>query len=189
MHLLSNKDLNGILTNQYVLLDGDFLGKLYEDEEFLGEFVSLLSKSSLMLDPMVAFEFLRDVFDPEYRKQKEKFLDDEIFNKTNNHQNVFLKIQENALLLSKIYAHKNKSKGVSTSDLYLASRIFQLPSNSVLITGNKKHFPSCVFSVVGVINVEDQKDESIRSFSILKLDKNNLEKSYSDLLKMENKKR
>ena len=134
---------------------------------------------------MVAFEFLRDVFDPKYRKAKEKFIDSEMFNQTNNHVTVFNKIQDTALLLSKIYAVKGKSKGVSVTDLYLAARMMTLPENSLLITGNKRHYPSCIFKLVSVINIENRQDDSITNFCILKFDKEAFNLAYDNLLKID----
>ena len=184
MELIATGNIESDLENKYVLLDTDFLGTIYKDKELLTGFLTLTRKSNLMLDPMVVFEFLRDVFLPTEAFAKENFVNDELFSPTNNYTTVFTKIQNNALLLSKIYAHNGRSKGVSTTDLYLAARLMTLPSNSVLITGNKKDYPLCVFSLLSVINVENRSDESIGCYSILKLDQAKLQKAHQKLLKI-----
>lgn len=184
MKLIAGSEIEKVLENKYILLDSDFLGKLYEDVEFLGKFLEISSKSHLWLDQMVSFEFLRDVFDPKYEIAKSKFLNGESFNQTTNHQSIFKEIQENALLLSKIYAHKGKSKGVSTTDLYLAARILLFPESSLLITGNRKDYPSCVFDLISIIGVENKKDESIACYSVLQFNYKNFNKCCSDLSKV-----
>lgn len=189
MDLIASSDIKTILSNKYLLVDSDFLSELYSNIPFLEEFLLISSHSSyLMLDPTIVFEFLRDVYLPEVRKLKEKFVsDDDMFTPVIDHQSLFEKIQNNALLLSKIYAHNQKAKGVSVSDLYLAARLMNMPKNSVLISGNKKHYPSCVFKLETVICFENTIDESIRNFCILSFNQKAFDNSYNNLLKIESK--
>lgn len=187
MHLLSNQNIFDVLQNNYLILDSDFLGKLFDEPEFLEDFLLVSKASSILLDPFIAFEFLRDVFDPEIKKLKEVFLDSDFFNPATNHSDLFLKIQEQALILSKIYAHNNRSKGVGTIDLFLAARLLKSPVNTLIITGNKKDYPSCIFNIKAVLNIEDQNSESVRCFSVVELDREKLKKCYDNLLKIESK--
>ncbi|MFA6007577.1 MAG: hypothetical protein WC784_02940 [Candidatus Shapirobacteria bacterium] len=183
MELILASNTAEVVSNKYLLVDSDFLGELYGNYSFLEKLQSIAINSNLMLDNMVAFEFLRDVFDPKIAESKAKFLDQEIFNRTNNHPENFEKIQENALLLSKIYAHNGKSKGVSTTDLYLAARIMTLPINSLLITGNKKDYPSCIFSLKTIISFEN-KEGTLVNYSFLEFDRNHFDKTYTNLKKI-----
>ena len=102
---------------------------------------------------------------------------------------VFPKLSANALLLSKIFAHQNlskknsNSKAISFVDLYLSSLLMYLKNKAVLITGNKKHFPSCIFDVIGVINFEGE-DEGIRALSIVEFNQEKFDGCYSSLEKL-----
>jgi hypothetical protein len=187
IELHATSDIQNTLSNNYLLPDNDFLSELYKNINFLKKFIEYSSRSNILLESMVAFEFLRDVFDPKYRQAKEKFLDNEFFNKTTNHVSIFNKIQDSALLLSKIYAHQGKSKGVSNTDLYLAARMMSLPKNSLLITGNKIHFPSCIFTLVTIISLYDSISENVQNYYVLKFDQNSFNFSYNKFTKMESK--
>ncbi|MDO8515174.1 MAG: hypothetical protein Q7S14_01615 [bacterium] len=110
------------------------------------EFKKITSQGSILVDPLVSFE---------------------PFGRVINHQEIFSKIQENALLLSKIYAHQNNSCTSSFVDLFLAGRLMLNWSNSLLVTGNKKDFPSVIFDTFGVINVEQKGDGSMRAYTLL----------------------
>ena len=182
--LVASADLGKLLSGKYLLLDTDFLSEVYENPELLKFFLGFAEHSFLMREDMVVFEFLRDVFLPEYMIKKEEFIDKEIFNPTNNHPDIFRKLQKNALLLSKIYAHKGKAKNISNTDLFLAARMMLLPKNSLLITGNRKDYPACIFELEGVINTENTKNETIRSFVALKFNNDKFTQCYRELLKL-----
>lgn len=184
MQLIASDNLSKVLANHYLLLDSDFLGSLFLDVEFLKQFVALSSRSIFLLEPFIIFEFMRDVYDPKYIDTKTRFLNDSLFTPIINRQESLVKVQENAILLSKIYAHKQKAKSVSTIDLFLASRLMILQKNTLLVTGNRKDYPSCVFKLLSVINIEDRNSESIKSFSVLAFDQVAFDKSNHELLKV-----
>jgi len=179
-----------LIQGKYIFLDNDFLGEVFKDEILFKDSFDFFSDGYPVIDPFTQFEFLRDVFLPEQRILKEKFITKEIFAPYINHQQVFLKLQENAILLSKIYMHqyqgrKNKQK-TGPIDLLLASRVMYHSKQSVLVTGNNKHFPSFIFDVLAVINCQES-DDSMRSFSIVEFSHDKFTNCYNQLINLENK--
>lgn len=177
--------LKACLEGKHVFLDNDFLTELLADENLFKEFIEKFSSCFLVLDPFTAFEFLRDAFLPEHREVREALLSKEVFYPTVNHQEVFIKIQGNALILSKIYSQHGQSKGCSTIDLFLAGRLMHVGESGVLVTGNKKDFPACIFDTVGVINVERLSDLSTKAFSAVSFNKSKFDTAYEKLQKLE----
>ena len=106
------------------------------------------------------------MFLPQPQKLLNEFLDENVYTRISYNQTHLKQIHENALVLSHIFSMQSKSKHISLSDLYLAGRIMMNPDQFVVLTGNKKDFPSCVFDVAGTIFVEE-KDENVRTFCVL----------------------
>lgn len=123
-----------------IFCDADFLTILFKSEEFLTEVLPLFSEKFLVIDVFTKLEFLRDVFLTEQRNFKEQFLSKR-FVTAEHHQEIFNALYTNALILSRIYAHRKRT-GASLVDLLLAARLMRASKNSVLITGNAKDFPS-----------------------------------------------
>lgn len=154
------------VSGKRIYLDNDFVCELYYDKELLNEFVNLtIEKSSLIIDPLTEFEFLRSIYaDVDVR---EEFIHQEIFIRAINHHEIFKKIQDNALILSKIYAQHGVAVGKSPIDLFLAGRVMIDPLDKTrIITRNKKDFPSCIFDIDGLMS-KVSKDETIKTYSLL----------------------
>ena len=66
----------------------------------------------------------------------------------------------------------------------LASVLMYLNGKSVLITGNKKDFPSCVFDIVSVLNFE-AADGNVRAISIIKFNQEKFDECYKSLEKLQ----
>ena len=159
-----------LLHGKYVLLDNDYLAMIFGDEELLSASLQLMGEGTfLAVDSITRIEFLREVWLPEIRGKKEKFLEDAIFSVLTTHDEHFDVIKENALELSRIYAHQKVKSGISFVDLLLAG-ILMFYSNGVLVTGNKKDFPNCIFDIIGVLNFE-QKDGCVRSIAFVELNR------------------
>lgn len=175
------------IKGKYVFLDNDYLGFLFNDPEILNESVEYFNSCQchLTIDPLTKLEFLRGVFAPEQSNLKEKFIDGGLFVLAVNHPEVFNKIQENFLILSKIYAQNGIPK-VGTIDLLLASRMALQSNNSVFATSNKKDFPSFLFDILNIFNFE-QTDGTMRSICILSFNKNKFVSCYEKLQKLEKK--
>jgi len=184
---ISRNDFS-ILDGRYVFTDNDFLNFLFEDEKNLEDSLNFFPKSYLTIDPLIQFEFLRDVFLPLQRDLKSQFVSTkEVFYPAISHHEIFDKIKENALLLSKIYAHQSnrnaKNSSWSTIDLLLAGRAMYYWKRSAIITGNKKDFPSVVFDTIGVLSYETNENQ-IRTFSIIIFNKEKLESCLKSLEKI-----
>lgn len=176
MSLIANNNLVSIFGNKDIYLDNDFLCRLQKDQDLTRDFCKLLTHSeSLKIDSLVEFEFLRDVCNPKQLQLIKEFLSKSFFSFPNDDSNIFKKIKNNAVIISKIYKIKNclpedrksKNGGPSISDFFLAARIMTNYNNSLLITGNKRHFPSYLFDVNYVINTENPENGIINHFFVI----------------------
>ena len=174
------------LHGNYLLLDSDFLGELFNDRVVVKEFITKFQTNHYLLDALVEFEFLRDVFLPKQSALKENFISEEIFNPTVNHHDVRKNIENNAFIISKIYAHHNRSKGVSYVDLCLAGRVMANYQNWNLVTGNKKDFPDFLFDICQIILIK-RHDETYKPYYILKFNKDKFDTCRELLTKMKEK--
>lgn len=159
----------------YLLLDNDFLSELYSDPEVYASYEEYLANPSI-IDPLVEFEFLRSVFLPKQLELKEKFIQTSLFNPATNHHEIFTKIQINALLLSKIYAHNN-IHSPSLVDIHLAARAMYYNPPMYIISGNKRDFPSCIFDVAAIMMVM-QSDQVFKPYYILHFSKNKFDHAH-----------
>ncbi len=183
MKIFHSEDASRLLQNKYIYLDNDFLSQLFYDEFTLKEALVILSRGILIIDSLTALEFLRDIFLPEQFNKKKLFISKEPFAPASDHTDIYQRLHENSLLLSRIYSHQHQSKGNSIVDLFLAARLMY-SQNSILITGNKKDFPPCVFDTLAVLNIEQGGDGSMRSFSVVQFNKSKFETCYSALQKL-----
>ncbi|MEK7577663.1 MAG: hypothetical protein AAB492_03565 [Patescibacteria group bacterium] len=178
MPLLFSLGLHQSLSGKYSYVDNDFLSELYNNTNVLTEFATFIQSNSvqLLIDPFIEFEFLRDIFLPIQVDNRRKFLSKDFFTMAPMHQEQFKIIQVNAMVLSRIYKHKSNNNKSSSSlvDLLLAGRL-SYQGYPLLITGNKKDFPSCIFDTLGVINIEHEGDGEMRVFSIIKFNKDKFE--------------
>lgn len=167
----------------YVFLDNDFLSEAFYHEEVSSYLIDHSNNCYFVIDPLTEFEFLRDVFIPEQINLRRNFLDQPVFSQVTDHQDIYVKIIENAFLLSKIYAHQKQNSKISVVDIFLAARMMYLSRPCHLITGNKKDFPSSIFDIVGVFNIE-QPDGQIKAISIVCFSREKFERCYADLQKV-----
>lgn len=172
----------------HLLLDNDFLSELARDTEVIQEFLIKFNQNFFILDTLTEFEFLRDIFEPQQRRIKEDFISKPIFIPVAKRQEAFLKIHENALLLSKIYSHKghNRNTKISLVDLFLGARCMLSHTTTMIVTGNKKDFPNSIFDVIAVINIE-QNDGNMKPYSILRFNEKKFITCYAAMQKLEQK--
>jgi len=170
-----NENISNTLKGQYLLLDNDFLAVMFSDEKDYSYLVKLLASSYMVVDQLTVFEFLRDIYVPEQRQVREKFIaNDQLFLPTPKHSDIFSKIQDNALILSKIYAHHRNKHGASPSlvDLFLAARVMLTRGKYLIITGNKRDYPNILFDTVEILTLESA-DGSLQPFAVLKFNLKN----------------
>lgn len=159
-----------LIAGKYLYLDTDFLSKILDDGEALRSFTALSARAYMVIEPNIKFEFLRSVFLPEKRAALEKFIEnDDLFLPATDHQSIFEKQRANALTLSYIYA-QDGSKNASLVDLFLASRALIENPRALIVTGNRKDFPSTIFDAIGFLNYEE-RDGQVRVFSVLEFKK------------------
>lgn len=174
MRILADKNLlNTESKGQYVFVDNDFLGQLFEHGEVSRELKELMPNAVFMLDPYIEIEFRRDVFLPNKKLLIEDFVNSPLLNPVIDHQSIYRKVQINGLLLSQIYAHQ-KHTGISFVDLMLAARVMLAAYPALIITGNRRHFPNCIFDNRAILSLE-QVDGTVQSFYLIKFNKGKFE--------------
>ena len=184
MRIFTNQALSASL-NGYVYLDNDFLGHLYtlflnSESDFFSLLSENFSNSLMMIDSLTKFEFLRDVFLKEEKELKETFVGNtKVFTPAIDSPITIKKVRDNALIISLIYANKN-IKGVDIVDLHLVGRLLLNVDNSIIITGNKKHFPIFLFDTLDLINFE-QDNGVTQTFYLLKVSTDKLDMRIIDL--------
>lgn len=188
MSIFIDSNASKKVKGKYIYLDNDFLAKIFSDEVVFKNFIeNFYNLGYFIIDPLSEFEFLRDIFVPKQRILVERFIKKDIFLPTTNHQEIFKKIQINALILSKIFAHQRKGiDSPSFVDLFLAGRLMYEKDTSILITGNKKDFPTCVFDILGVMNTEE-KNDSLKTFCLIGFNEKKFKICHDKLLKLEEK--
>jgi len=190
MKILASSNTSSVIENKHLFFDNDFLSELFHDEEVLKEVLNIFRSNPLVVDPLIKFEFLRSVFLPAQTNLKKAFIEKDIFVPANLHPEIFVKLQDNALLLSKIYAHQDSGRGTikySFVDLFLAARLMFQYKLALLVTGNKKDFPSYLFEVEGVINIE-QSDGIMKPYSVLSFNNAKFKKCNEELISLQKKK-
>lgn len=100
MTVLTSAGLSDLLISKYLFLDSDFLNDVYHDSQFLELFTDLVyGKAYPIIDPLVEFEFLRSIYFPDEITKRLAFIQGELFSPAINHSEIFMKIQENAMIL------------------------------------------------------------------------------------------
>ena len=175
------------ISRSYLLLDSNIVSYIFTSPEHFEEFQNLFPSQYFLIHPYIAFEFVRDAFIPEIYKRKIEFVDNsDYFIPLLDHPSAHKKDVENALVLSRIYAHKLKSEGRSNFpplvDLLIAGRLM-LYDNCYLITSDFRDFPIFIFNRVNLITFEDPKDNRFQ-FQILEFSKEKYKKCMEDLRKI-----
>ena len=169
---------------KYCQLDNDFLGALFSDNFLFLAMKDLLNDYPFVYDNLTSFEFFRDIFVPNQIELREKFLSKDIFFPLTDHQEIYTKTQTNALILSKIYAQNDSKLKIKNTasfvDIYMASRLMSLGSKYLLITGNKKDFPSYIFDTKGII-VNEEANGFMRNYSLLAFNPDKFDKCFEEL--------
>lgn len=76
------------------------------------------------------------------------------------------------------------AKSVSTVDLLLAGRVMYSATKPLLVTGNKKDFPTCIFDTLTTFNVEHVSDGSMQTFCVIEFNKNKFDNCLEELNKI-----
>jgi hypothetical protein len=182
--LLKTEHFSKSLEGQSVYIDNDFLSFVFKYIHFYEEIRSLLEFSTVLIDPFTEFEFLRDIYDPKMRTLREQFLRKAPFHLPSPDFPLQKGTQENALILSKIYALKGRSKGISFVDLMLSGRAMA-QKKALILSGNKKDFPSFVFEAKGVLNFEDDGISENKSFWLVSYSEQKFTLCYQHLKEVE----
>lgn len=185
MALFLDENFKEEIKEKYILADNDFLGALFSHEDLFLKMQSMFMDSYFVYSNITAFEFFRDIYVPKQRELREQFLSKDIFCPLSEHQEVYTKTQDTALVLSKIYSHKGL-KSPSFVDIFIASRLMSLGDKCLLVTGNKKDFPNFIFNTKGIVTVEEGNG-TLRNYSLLSFSRSKFEACFSELHRVESK--
>jgi len=171
MSIVLSDNISSVLKDRYILLDTCFLSEQLHDEEFLKKSFSLFSESYLIIEPLVKLEFLRDIFLPGEKFLRKKFIEKDAFIPAPLHADIYQKIFDNALTISRLYKQNNNRHRATPKlvDLILVARIVLTNFNYLLITRDVNHFPAILFDLVATIVVRQDKESELRSFGVLEL--------------------
>ena len=163
MKIYLDQEKQRAISRSYLLVDSNVISFMFSSPERFDCFQNLFKSQYFLIDPLASFEFVRDAFLPDiYTKKKEFINNDDFFLPANSHPDLLNKIRENALLLSRIYAHHLNRDGVKRFpplvDLYLAGRLM-LQTNVYFVTSDFEDFPLFLFNRINLITFEDNKDE------------------------------
>lgn len=152
------------ISGQFVFIDNDCLAHIYDHAILLKELTGDFGLKNLYIHPFVEFEFLRNTPVLEIKLNKQKFIESPLFAVIS--QRLYLEhlpnFITNALLLSKIYVQEKYSGASSFVDLVLAGMLMAAKNKGVMLTGNRKDFPACVFDTLATINLEfDQENHKV----------------------------
>lgn len=182
MNLIYSENLD--LDNKVILFDGNFLGYLFHHQYLFSSLFTRFTFTTL-IDPLIRFEFLRDIFLPDQYSSKQKFIEHDVFISAPTHHELFNSLEKNALIVSKIYKHKQLKNNPSIVDLFLTSRIIYMArQHPLLITGDSKDFSSCIFNTKGLITSVNEKDNSIQTYSVLEFSEKKFNTCYANLKKI-----
>lgn len=181
-----------ILKNKELFLDNDFLNRIYKNKVVFHNFIEIFSESFFIIDRIVFFEFIKSLYVPKEIEPRIKFIKSPFFYITPSHQQ-FNQSLEKSAIISQIYSNqtsnfpkKNKPKP-SFVDLFLAGKLFLNPNNKLLITGNKKDFPTTLFDTIDVITIEDQDFNKTFTFFLLEPNQKKFDSALSKLKKANSK--
>ncbi len=139
------------LKNKPLTIDTNIISLLFSDKLFFQQFCSIFKNNDLLIDPIIKLEFLRGVFIESIFKQKNIFLQFEKFCPLPDHQEIYVKVNEYAFKIARIYSH-NKQYDVPLGDIFIMARL--AVNNHLFITHDEKHFDNLLFDRITVITIE-----------------------------------
>lgn len=189
--VIVSENLKEKIKDRYIIADTDFLDRLSKEEDLLSQIKELATNSPLVVHQYVRFEFIRDSHLPETIKNREAFLNSPFFlplpSRTKplqtEYYNLVEKMQNNALTISRIFAHKGVCKP-SFVDLMLSGTCFLLTEKALIATGNRKDYPALIFDTLGTINYDNKNLTHSYTFWLLSPSVEKFNKCYEDLSKI-----
>lgn len=171
------------ISGKFVFIDNDCLNHIYDHANLLKELTGEYGLKNFYVHPFIEFEFLRDTPSFEIRLNKQKFIENPLFAIISQklHLEYLPSFITNALLLSKIYVQEKYCGASSFVDLIVAGMLMAAKSKGVILTGNRKDFPACIFDTLATVNLEfDQENHKV--IYVLAFNKERFEKC-NDMLK------
>ncbi len=190
MKIYLDREKQAAITGSYLLLDSNVISYIFSSPEKFDCFQGLFKSQYFLVDPFASFEFIRDAFLPDIYKKKLEFIkNEEFFLPVPSHSDILVKIRDNAIMLSRIYAHhfqkQNRNDFPPLVDLFLAGRLM-LQTKTYLVTCDFKDFPLFVFDRMNLITIEDEIDNRVE-IQILQFSETKYEKCIEELEKIEEK--
>lgn len=144
------------ISGKFIFIDNDCLTHIYNHAILLKELTEEYGLKNFYVHPFIEFEFLRNTPTLKIRLNKQKFIENPLFAIIS--QKLYLEYLPsfitNALLLSKIYVQEKYFGDSSFVDLIVAGMLMAAKDTGVILTGNRKDFPACIFDTLATINLE-----------------------------------
>lgn len=141
------------IEHRKLVVDTNILAICSTDLLFLKSFKAIFEKNYLLLDPVVRLEFLKGTQTASLFKKKEQFLEFNAFYNMPDHQELFTKVNTNALNIARIYAHHKTE--IKLGDTLIISRLMLYP-DYLLVTEDKNDYATMLFNRLGVISLEHE---------------------------------
>lgn len=168
-----------------IVLDTNILSFLFKNKGNYELFVNIFRDFDFLIDPIIKIEFLRGAYADKIYEDKKAFLEYESFFQMAEHQEIFLKVKENTLFISRIHAHRG-NKAVPLGDLLITARLMLYEQNCLFLTQDKADFQTTLFDRCAVISIENMKKHNqsiLEHWSLLKFNKEKYDRCIKNLPK------
>lgn len=173
------------IKNSQLVIDVNILTSCFSNKDYFKSFLSVFSGNSFLIDPIVQLEFYRGTFQEKLYKEKQQFFEFEKFQTMIDHQEIYKKVYENALTISRIYSHKGNGS-VPLGDILIISRLM-VYSHLLFVTCDGSDFTTLLFDRLAIVSIEklskDKKRVIVEHIHVLNFNREKFERCKSELPK------
>lgn len=182
MNVFYNTDKINSITDKYIVIDTNLLFSCSSSENYFDSFIKVFNKNIFLIDPVVRLEFLRAAYIEKTYNDKSEFLKYEKFMPMTDHQDIYLKVQENAFNIARIYSHQGKPQ-VPLGDILITARLSFYNDNRLLLTLDKEDYSGLLFDRIDILTFEKitNKDEILEVAQLLKFNQTKYNQALSKL--------
>ncbi len=177
MSVFFDPSLSSKITDN-IVPDTGVLSLMALDPIFFSEFRDLSKNACILIDPTVKLEFLRGEYQEHLLEDKLKFLEYKQFYNMIDHYQIHKNVFNNALTISRIYAH-NKKTNLKLGDNLIISRLALYSEPVLLATLDKHDYGSMLFDRIGAVVIERTTREMDDILSIMQLLRFNADKFHT----------
>ncbi len=170
------------VAKNYIVLDTSVLFSCSSSIEYFNDFLHIFTDNTFLIDPIVKLEFLRTSYIEKTYQEKSAFLNYERFLPVTDHQSIYLKVQEHAFNIARIYSHQGKSQ-VPLGDILITARLSLYDDNRLFLTLDKEDYSSLLFDRIDILTFEKMtpKSEVLESAQLLQFNSDKYKKALAKL--------